>query len=103
MGLSRTCDGDGYFSHQKESFSEAAPMKIKNIQRQRTRSDVQLQEKQKTNSEKGAYFTFHAVGCRPWKHKRENVNPIQADGAERNFDSDIKCEETIESSSGSEK
>lgn len=101
-GIPRTNNGRGYFSHKTECSSEAVPMEIENIQTQSTRSNVQMREQRKSDMEKGACFTCHTEGCRPWKHKKANLNHIQADENGSNIDLDIKQGETVENSSGSE-
>lgn len=72
------------------SNSMPTPMEVGNTEgSKRSRNQT---EQRKRDIERGACFTCHQVGCRPWKHRAPAVNNVDSKNTDETIESDSDTE-----------
>lgn len=79
--------GKGKSSYEGNRYTEGpTPMEIGNVEGSNDPRTKAQREQRKKDLEKGACFTCHKVGCRPWKHNR--TNNVEVDESEAPSDTE---------------
>lgn len=66
-------------STHRQAESSPSRMELGNVQHERVIRTSQQRDLRKKVLEMNALFTCHRVRCRPWQHRKANVNNAQID------------------------